>query len=67
MLWRHFNNSPDPEAAAQRERELVPIGRFLQPEEIAEGALYLASAAGRGITGTALGIDGGSLAGFYAE
>jgi len=67
MLHRHFNNSPDPELAARREKDLVPIGRFLEPEEIAEGALYLASDAARGVTGSVLGIDGGSLAGFYSS
>lgn len=67
MLRRHFNNSPDPELAARREQELMPIKRFLQPEEIAEAVLYLASDVARGITGTALVIDGGSLAGCYAD
>lgn len=67
MLRRHFNNSPDPDLAAQREQELMPIKRFLQPEEIANGVLYLASDVARGITGTALVIDGGSLAGCYAD
>jgi NAD(P)-dependent dehydrogenase (short-subunit alcohol dehydrogenase family) len=66
MLRRHFNNSPDPELAARREQDLMPIGRFLEPAEIAEGALYLASDAARGVTGTSLVIDGGSLAGPYA-
>jgi NAD(P)-dependent dehydrogenase (short-subunit alcohol dehydrogenase family) len=67
MLRRHFANSPDPELAARRERELVPIGRFLLVEEIAEAALYLASSLAGGVTGTALVIDGGSLCGFYAS
>jgi NAD(P)-dependent dehydrogenase (short-subunit alcohol dehydrogenase family) len=66
MLRRHFNKSPDPDLAARREQDLMPIGRFLEPEEIAEGALYLASDAARGVTGTSLVIDGGSLAGPYA-
>ncbi len=66
MLRKHFNNSPDPELAARREQDLMPIGRFLDPMEIAEGALYLASDSARGVTGTALVIDGGSLAGCYA-
>jgi len=67
MLRRHFDKSPDPELAARREKELVPMGRFLAPVEIAEGALYLASDVARGITGTSLVIDGGSLAGPYAS
>lgn len=40
----------------------VPIGRIIEPEEVAELALYLASPAAGGITGQALTIDGGSLA-----
>jgi NAD(P)-dependent dehydrogenase (short-subunit alcohol dehydrogenase family) len=40
-----------------------PLGRVGNPEEIAQGALYLASAASSFVTGTALVIDGGGLAG----
>jgi NAD(P)-dependent dehydrogenase (short-subunit alcohol dehydrogenase family) len=64
MIRRHFALSPDPEQAAELERRLVPMKRFLDPQEIAEAALYLASDRARGITGTALVIDGGSLAGY---
>jgi NAD(P)-dependent dehydrogenase (short-subunit alcohol dehydrogenase family) len=44
--------------AAQR-----PLGRVGTPEEIAQAALYLASDASSFVTGTALVIDGGGLAG----
>jgi NAD(P)-dependent dehydrogenase (short-subunit alcohol dehydrogenase family) len=67
MLRQHFSNSESPKLAAEREMALIPIKRFLDPSEIAAGALYLASEAARGITGTALSIDGGSLAGFYSS
>ena len=40
-----------------------PLGRVGRPEDIAEGALYLASAASAFVTGTALVIDGGGIAG----
>jgi NAD(P)-dependent dehydrogenase (short-subunit alcohol dehydrogenase family) len=40
-----------------------PLGRVGTPEEIALAALYLASDASSFVTGTALVIDGGSLAG----
>lgn len=40
----------------------VPIGRMIEPEEVAELALYLAGPAAGGITGQALTIDGGALA-----
>ena len=43
--------------AAQR-----PLGRYAQPIEIAQAALYLASDAAGYVTGSALVIDGGGLA-----
>jgi NAD(P)-dependent dehydrogenase (short-subunit alcohol dehydrogenase family) len=39
-----------------------PLGRFLEPEEIAELVCFLCSTAGDGITGQALSICGGSTA-----
>jgi NAD(P)-dependent dehydrogenase (short-subunit alcohol dehydrogenase family) len=39
----------------------VPIGRMLEPSEVADLAFYLASDAAGGITGQALVIDGGAL------
>ena len=43
-------------AAASR----VPLGRFLQPEEVARMALFVASAAADGMTGQAINFDGGA-------
>src|SRR5271166_2390370 len=40
-----------------------PLGRVGTPEEIAQAALYLASDAASFVTGTALVVDGGGLAG----
>jgi NAD(P)-dependent dehydrogenase (short-subunit alcohol dehydrogenase family) len=40
-----------------------PLGRIGKPEEIAQAALYLASDASAFVTGTALVVDGGGLAG----
>lgn len=46
-----------------RIRDRIPQGRWAQPDDIAGGALFLASRAARYITGTVLPIDGGFLAG----
>jgi NAD(P)-dependent dehydrogenase (short-subunit alcohol dehydrogenase family) len=43
------------------EAGLTPIGRRLEPEEIAPLAVYLASSAAAALTGQAINIDGGVL------
>jgi NAD(P)-dependent dehydrogenase (short-subunit alcohol dehydrogenase family) len=45
------------------ESAIRPLGRIGTPEEIAQAALYLASDAASFVTGTALVVDGGGLAG----
>ncbi len=52
--------------ARGREKRLaqIPIGRFLEPREIADAVAFLASPAAGGITGIALDVDGGSLLGW---
>ncbi len=39
----------------------VPLGRMIEPHEVAELAFYLASESGAGMTGQAMVIDGGAL------
>ena len=48
------------EPVADVEAKINPIGRLLEPEEIAELAVYLASDDARGMTGQALNLSGGS-------
>jgi NAD(P)-dependent dehydrogenase (short-subunit alcohol dehydrogenase family) len=54
-------NAPlDPRAIAA---DIVPIGEAGQPQDVAEGVLFLASDASRHVTGAELVIDGGMTAG----
>lgn len=50
-----------PEAFKEQALSLVPIRRFLDPEEVARLTVYLASDKARGITGQALNICGGQV------
>ncbi len=43
----------------RRAEQRVPLGRFIDPAEVAHLALFLASDAGRSITGQAINLDGG--------
>jgi NAD(P)-dependent dehydrogenase (short-subunit alcohol dehydrogenase family) len=62
-MWeRYLRGTPDPEAARQTITSYHPIGRLGRPEDIAYGALYLASDEAGFVTGTTLFIDGGVTA-----
>jgi NAD(P)-dependent dehydrogenase (short-subunit alcohol dehydrogenase family) len=56
-------DSGDPEAYYRSFRAYHPLGRLASPEEIAAAALCLASPAMAYMTGSAVAIDGGSIAG----
>lgn len=47
-------------------RKLISLGRFIQPEEVAQAVLFLASDMANAITGTVIDVDGGS-GGFIPE
>jgi len=49
-----------PSQFQQQAMERVPLGRFLEPAEVAPLALYLASEAAAGMTGQAINIEGGA-------
>jgi NAD(P)-dependent dehydrogenase (short-subunit alcohol dehydrogenase family) len=53
---------PDPEAAREQMRARQPHGRFVQPDEIAAMAAFLASDAAASIVGAAMIVDGGMTA-----
>ena len=50
---------PESEVIARIVLPNCPLGRLLEPEEVAQSALYLCSDAAAGMTGTALTLDGG--------
>jgi NAD(P)-dependent dehydrogenase (short-subunit alcohol dehydrogenase family) len=56
-----FDASDDPRALIDRWNAAHPIGRFGQPDEVAEAVLFLASDRSSFITGTVLRVDGGLL------
>ena len=49
-----------PEEFRRQAEARVPLGRFIEPAEVARLALFLASDAGASITGQAVNLDGGA-------
>jgi ketoreductase len=49
----------DEDGARKRIEQRVPLGRYIQPEEVAQMVAYLASAGAQGITGQAFNVCGG--------
>lgn len=54
-----FVNGITDENREEKLKQLFPMGRYVQPEDIAELVLFLASDASRNITGEAIRCDGG--------
>ena len=52
--------APTPEQKAQRAKK-IPLGRMVEPEDIADAVLFLAGDQSRMCTGIALDVDGGVL------
>jgi 3-oxoacyl-[acyl-carrier protein] reductase len=61
-LWSHH---PDPEAAAKRDIEAIPVGRLAAPAEVGALVAFLCSQHAGYITGAVLPIDGGALRGIW--
>ncbi len=60
MFEMERTQSPsDPEAVRRGVARMIPLGRYGEPDEIANAILFLASDAASFITGTAIPIDGG--------
>ena len=65
MLRHEASQLGEPSDLFLAEAAARPLGRVGRPEDIAEGALYLASDASAFVTGTALVIDGGLTSGIW--
>ncbi len=63
MLRREAHQLGEPSDRFLADAAHRPLGRVGRPDEIAQAALYLASDASSFVTGTALVVDGGGLAG----
>jgi NAD(P)-dependent dehydrogenase (short-subunit alcohol dehydrogenase family) len=61
LLMRLFEEDP---AAYERRRVHIPMGRLGRPEEIAQGALWLASDDSSFVTGSTFVVDGGITAAY---
>lgn len=62
LLEQSINRFDDPQEGRRVYDALQPIGRLGEPEDIAFGALYLASDESSFVTGSELVIDGGFIA-----
>jgi 2-keto-3-deoxy-L-fuconate dehydrogenase len=62
MLERYFEEGEDPDGELRRYQSSMPVGRLLDPDEIASAVMYLAGPGARGITGSMLVVDGGFTA-----
>jgi len=57
-----FTSQPDPAAARAARIQGIPLGRFGQPVDVAQLALFLASEESSWVTGAAIPLDGGLTA-----
>ncbi|KQX46891.1 MULTISPECIES: SDR family NAD(P)-dependent oxidoreductase [unclassified Paenibacillus] len=64
LLQQWIGEQDDPAATVQILNDMHPIGRPATSEEIAQAALFLASAQSGFVTGVALPVDGGASLGY---
>lgn len=58
-LLEQFMGVPDTKEARAKFEATIPLGRFSEPEDVANACIYLASDAASFITGVILEVDGG--------
>lgn len=63
LVRAYLNEFPDPAAAREAMRAAIPLGRLGTPDDVAQTALFLASDAAAFLSGVAIPVDGGTLAG----
>ena len=63
MVSEFIKSSPDPAATLAGLNSLNPVPGVIQPEAVGDAAVYLCSPTNRWVTGVALPVDGGYLAG----
>jgi NAD(P)-dependent dehydrogenase (short-subunit alcohol dehydrogenase family) len=60
-----MDSAPNPQEARASLLRKIPMGRFAEPQDIALGALFLASKDSTYVNGHILFVDGGLTSGFY--
>jgi 3-oxoacyl-[acyl-carrier protein] reductase len=58
-MLKEFGFGDDERATIERVEQTIPLGRIIEPEDVAAAAAYLASDDARCITGITLNVDGG--------
>lgn len=66
-LERFLAAADDPAQAQAAAESIHPLGRLGRPEDVAEAFVYLASSAGRWVTGVNLPVDGGLSTGLWGS
>ena len=66
QVWQAWNDQQPPEKrrsyddwAGEKVRNVVPLGRWQEPEDMAAMAVFLASDQARNVTGQTINVDGG--------
>jgi NAD(P)-dependent dehydrogenase (short-subunit alcohol dehydrogenase family) len=65
MIEQYFDGTSDPVAARQEMLDAYPGKRMAQPEEVADGIVYLLGNRSSFVNGTSLVVDGGLIAKTY--